>query len=230
MRTRFNKILIVIIVLITLGGAYFLVSEANRYSKEEMSLVQKNEQQLQQVEKAQKAKEEEIKKKQEEQKKIEEKKLALDEKCSQAEKLFNSGNYKGAIQAAEEVLKEDNQNCRALTIKGVSLCYTRKTSGLDEIEKAISIKPDYGYALYYKALAYEKFWRYDDALNYYEKALKGDSENDIKALSNYGIAVIAARKGDMDKASKYLKEAVQLDENLKNRAANEPLLSKIKVS
>lgn len=230
MRLSSNKIRIVVIVLLSLIGAYFLVNEANRYRQEEMSLAQKNEQQLKQIEKEQKAKEEEIKRKQEEQKKIEEKKLALDERCNQAERLFNSGNYKGAIQTAEEVLKEDNQNCRALTIKGVSLCYTRKTSGLDEIEKAISIKPDYGYALYYKALAYEKFWRYDEAMSYYEQALQGDSEKYIRALSNYGIAVIAARNGDVDKASKYLKEAVQLDENLKSRAANEPLLSKIKVS
>ena len=225
-----GKVKIGIVVLFSLVGVYLLAGTAVKYKNEESALSQKQEQQLRDAEEAKKRKEEEAKKQQEEQKKLQEQKQAIDDKCNEAEKLFNKGSYKDAIAAAENILKEDGQNVRALTIKGISLCYTRKTSGQDDINKALTIKPDYGYALYNMALAYDIFWKYDEARVFYEKALQAESEVEIKALSNYYIAVIDARKGDINSAAKYLKAAVTIDGNLSARADGDPLLSKIKLN
>ncbi|MDP4089262.1 MAG: tetratricopeptide repeat protein [Bacillota bacterium] len=230
MKVDKNKVILFLGIIICAVGIYFAVSTSNKYKEEQKSLSQKYDQQLKDAEEAKKKEEDAAKEKQEEQKQIEDKKRALDDKCTEGEKQFASGDYKAAIATADEVLKEDTQNIKALTIKGISLCYTRKLSGLDEIQKALDIKPDYGYALYNKALSYDKFWRYDEALAYYEKALQSDGGTEVKALSDYGIAVISARKEDMANAEKYLKEAVQLDRELAQRAAKEPLLSKIKLN
>ena len=80
------------------------------------------------------------------------------------------------------------------------------------------------------ALAYEISFDYDNALQWYEKALTVGSDEKVKALSNYGIAIIYARKGDTDKASEYLKAAVALDSDLAEMAEKDSLFQVYKIS
>lgn len=219
---------IIFIILAAVGIHYsYKVYKEAKLNEERMKV--EHEQKIKEAEEVKKQKEAEIEQQKLEIKKAGEKKKDLDEKCNQAQELFNNKKYKEAVQLADEVLAEDNNNYRAYTIKGIALCYDRKSNGFEEIEKALDINPSYCYAMYNMALAYELSFDYDNALQWYEKILSSGKEDDLKALSNYGIAIIHARKGDKAKASEYLKAAVSLDDKLAEMAKKETLLSSIEI-
>lgn len=137
-------------------------------------------------------------------------KKALDKKCDDAINLFFQGKYNECIKLSEEVIKDDDTNVRAHAIKGIVLCYSGKfESGMLSIDKALQINPDYGYARFNKALAYELFGYYDKSLEWYDKAL----EVEDFIWSYYGKASIYGRKGDAVNTAKYLKIAIQKHEN-----------------
>lgn len=86
-----------------------------------------------------------------------------------------------------------------------------------EIDKALQIKQDYGYGRFNKALAYELYGHYDEALNWYDRALA--VENYV--WSYYGIASIYGRRGDVPNTVKYLKAAIDISAQVKNVAKEE---------
>ncbi len=50
---------------------------------------------------------------------------------------------------------------------------------MKNIDKSLDIKPDYGYARFNKALAYELYERFDEALKWYDKALDIENMNGV---------------------------------------------------
>ncbi|MPN00484.1 hypothetical protein SDC9_147679 [bioreactor metagenome] len=85
---------------------------------------------------------------------------------------------------------------------------------MKNINKALEISPNYGYALFNKALTYELYDKYDEALKWYDKNL--EVENYI--WSYYGKASIYGRKGDVKNTVKYLKIAIEMDKVVKEEA------------
>lgn len=225
---KFSSILItVLFILLSVTVIYYSYNNHIETKKNEEQIKAEYQQQIKEAKNIRKQKEAELKLQQQQIKKAEEKKKALDKKCDEAQEFFYNNRYKEAVDLANEVLAEDDKNYRAYTIKGIALCYDRTSNGFDEIEKALDINPSYNYAMYNMALAYEISFDYDNALQWYEKALTVGSDEKVKALSNYGIAIIYARKGDTDKASEYLKAAVALDSDLAEMAEKDSLLSGI---
>ncbi|SMC28722.1 Tetratricopeptide repeat-containing protein [Clostridium acidisoli DSM 12555] len=152
-----------------------------------------------------------------------------DEKQKQIDSLtekgyndFGAKNYKIAIDEENQAIALDDNNSRAHAVKGIALCYsqlneTNFQSGLQEIDRALQIKPDYGYARFNRALALELYGHYDEALIWYDKALEVDNF----VWSYYGKACIYGRKGDVENSVKYLKIAISMQANIKEEARAE---------
>jgi len=153
-------------------------------------------------------KQEEIKQKQEN---LEKKwKIGYDE--------FFEKKYKQAIETERLVLKEEPNFYKAYAVQGIALAYNGDyKNGMKQIDQALKLKPDYGYARFNKALANELYGYYDEAIKWYKK----DLEVEKFEWSYYGIASIYGRKGDIGNTIKYLKLAIDINPNIKNAAKNE---------
>ncbi len=161
--------------------------------------------------------EEELKKKEEEALKQEKQKL-LEEKYEKSYTAFFSKRYSDAIRLADEIIKEDENFYKAYNVKGITQCYSGKyLEGMKNIDKALELNPDYGYARFNKALALELYEKLDDALVWYDKAL--EVENYV--WSHYGKASIYGRKGDAANTVKNLKIAIEMNPGVKDEAKKE---------
>ncbi|MDD3224073.1 MAG: hypothetical protein PHX70_05100 [Clostridium sp.] len=144
---------------------------------------------------------------------------------------YNAYNYNEAVDYENKALLANENNARAHVIKGIATCYSSITtqnfnSGMAEIDKALAINPNYGYARYNKALALELYGHYDEALMWYDKALQ--VENFV--WSYYGKACIYGRKGDVANSVKYLRIAIQMQANVKGEARNQKDFNNVKNS
>lgn len=166
----------------------------------------------------------EVKKKaEEEEKKNQEKLKQIEDKYQKGYKAFMDGQYSTAISIENEVIAEDNLSYKAYNLKGIATCYSNGNKfdeGMSYIDKALELKPDYGYARFNKALANELFGHYEVALQLYDKALElKDPVWDV--WSYYGKASIYGRYGDVKKVVENLKIAIDMDPAVKDIAAKE---------
>lgn len=160
----------------------------------------------------------EEKKKAEAQKLVEEKKKLLEEKYNNASSAFFERKYSEAVRISDEIIGDDSEYYQAYNIKGIALCYSGKfDEGMQNIDKSLQVKGDYGYARFNKALAYELFGHYEKSLEWYDKAL----EVEDYVWSYYGKASIYGRKGDVANTVRYLKIAIEKNPGVKEEAAEE---------
>ncbi|MEF2112434.1 MULTISPECIES: tetratricopeptide repeat protein [Clostridium] len=138
---------------------------------------------------------------------------------------FFEGEYAKAIATENQVLKEDSKFYKAYAVKGIALAYNGDfKGGMQQIDNSLKLKPDYGYARFNKALAYELYGYYTEAIKWYEK----DLELEEYEWTYYGIASIYGRKGDINNTVKYLKLAIAINPNIKNEAKNEKDFENVK--
>mgnify|MGYP000025621333 FL=1 len=88
---------------------------------------------------------------------------------------------------------------------------------MKDIDKALDLNSEFGYARFNKALNYELYGEYDNALTWYDKAL----EVEDYVWSYYGKASIYGRRGDVENTIKYLKIAISMDSSVKDEAKTE---------
>lgn len=128
---------------------------------------------------------------------------------------FHSGNYQLTISKADKLIEKNHNNYKAFSIRGIAKAYNGNfEEGIKDINKALEIKSDYRYAIFNKALAYELYAKYDEALKWYDKAL----EQEEYLWSYYGKASIYGRKGDVNNTVKYLTKALELAKKEGNEA------------
>ncbi|QAT41349.1 tetratricopeptide repeat protein [Clostridium sp. JN-9] len=164
----------------------------------------------------------------EENKALQDKQKSMNDKYNQAHDAFFNKNYDLAIKLADELIAEDPSYYMAYNIKGITQCYGNDyENGMKNIDKSLEIKPDFPYGRFNKALANELYGHYDEAINWYNKALEVDKNN---PWSYYGIASIYGRKGDVENTVKYLKQAIALDNAIKAEAAKEADFNPVKNS
>ena len=172
---------------------------------------------LNKVDEVQKQKQTDEAKKAEEQEAKNKELAAINDK---GQAVFFSKNYWGTLTIEDEVLKQDPNNYRALAIKGIALCYignSQYNDGLVLINQSIQIKPDYGYARFNKALAYEMVGKYDESLKLYDEALAVEQY----AWSYYGKASIYGRRADVANTVANLQKAIELNPQAKEAAKTE---------
>lgn len=150
------------------------------------------------------------------------KKRQLDDLCEQGYNDFGAKKYVEAIDKENQVIAQDPNNYRAYAVKGIAICYSKLTNenyqeGIKQINKSLEIKPDYGYALFNKALALELYGYYDQALVWYDKDLQVEN----RVWSYYGKASIYGRRGDVTNTVKNLKIAIDMQNNIKDVAKEE---------
>lgn len=159
-------------------------------------------------------------------------KQEINKKQEQLEKKWKIGydqffkkEYEKAIETERQVIEEDTSFYKAYAVEGIALAYNGDfDNGMKQIDKALELKPDYGYARFNKALAYELFRHYDKAIEWYEK----DLEVEKFEWSYYGIASVYGRKGDVSNTVKYLKLAIAINPNIKNTAKDESDFDKVR--
>lgn len=150
-----------------------------------------------------------------------------EKKYSEAERLFSNKQYSDTIVKSDEIINEDTEFYKAYNIKGIALCYSNNyEEGMKNIDKALEINPNFGYARFNKSLAYELYGKYDDALNWYDK----DLEIEKYIWSYYGKASIYGRRGDVENTVKFLKIAVDMSSDIKALARKEKDFDPVKSS
>jgi len=153
------------------------------------------------------------------------KKQQITQKQEALEKMWKIGydqffkqQYKQAIATERQVIKEDPNFYKAYSVEGIALAYSGNfDKGMEQINHALKLKPNYGYGRFNKALANELFNHYDEAIKWYIK----DLEVEKFEWSYYGIASIYGRRGDIKNTIKYLKLAININPNVKNTAKTE---------
>lgn len=149
----------------------------------------------------------------------------LDSKFDQSFALFRDKKYAESIKLADEIINEDPNYYKIYAIKGLALSYNGNfQAGMQSIDKSLQLNPDYGLARYSKALSYELYGYYDDALKWYNK----DLEVENYVWSYYGMSSIYGRRGDVKNTVKYLKIAVSMDPSIKNLAKDEKDFNPVK--
>lgn len=166
--------------------------------------------------------------------KVDEKEKALDDKYNAAYQKFRdkSKSYEETIKDLDGIINEDANYFKAYTLKGISQVYLSSTygngdlyeKGMQSIDKALEINPNYGYGVFNKALAYELFAKYQDALEWYEKSIKLDNY----IWSYYGAAKIYCRNRNQDKCIEYLKIAISKDNKVKEEIEKDKVFNNIR--
>lgn len=132
--------------------------------------------------------------------------------------FFNEGDYEKTIEKADEILSKFPDSYKGYNIRGIAKAYNGSfKEGMKDIDKSLEINSDFGYARFNKALNYELYGEYDEALIWYDKAL----EIEDYVWSYYGKASIYGRKGDVKNTVKYLKIAISMESTVKNAAKTE---------
>lgn len=127
---------------------------------------------------------------------------------SDAYNTFFTGDYSGTIGKADAIIDKYPESFKGYNIRGIAKAFAGNfENGMKDIDKALDINPNFGYARYNKALNYELYGHYDESLKWYDKAL----EVEDYMWSYYGIASIYGRRGDAANTVKYLNKAVEAE-------------------
>lgn len=145
------------------------------------------------------------------------------ENTSEEDNLYNdayntffNGDYDGAIAKANIVISKYPESFKGYNIRGIAKAFSGSfENGMKDIDKALEINSEFGYARYNKALNYELYGHYDEALKWYNKAL----EIEDYMWSYYGIASIYGRRGDVNNTVLYLKKAVEVEKSDNGKSA-----------
>ncbi len=132
--------------------------------------------------------------------------------------LFFLHEYDNAISKAGALISEFPSNAMGYNIRGIAKSYNGDyDGGIKDIDTALNIDKNYGYARFNKALTYELYENMDAALEWYNKAL----EVEDYVWSYYGIASIYGRRGDVANTMTYLNKAIKIDLGVKEVAKKE---------
>lgn len=199
---KVKTVILFVLVVIAIG---VLVNQGIENKK----LARKQQEIKEQIEREEKEEQERIQKEEEEKlAKQKEQESKWEEKVQRAKDEFFSNNYDKAIEISTEVINENPQMYSAYNIRGITKAYNNDfEGGMNDIDKALEIKPDFGYARFNKALSYELYEHFEEALDWYDKAL----EVEQGAWTYYGIASIYGRRGDVNNTVLYLKKAIEVD-------------------
>lgn len=211
--------LTLLIILILVAFGIFIYEGIN--NRKQLELQKQQQQTLLQE------KEDEDKKAKQIEEEAKKKKEELDEIYNNAYSSFFNKEYSKAIELTTEIIEKEPNYYMAYNLRGIAKAYNKNLDdGIKDIDKALQIAPDYGYARFNKALAFELFGHYEEALTWYNKALEVE---DYK-WSYYGISSIYGRRGDVENTVKYLKKAVDKDPAIKETAKEESDFNPVKNS
>lgn len=190
-----KKILLVILIIISAG---VIINVALDNKNNTTNIEDKNEELLPTEDKKENSPKEEVKKEDPEEERL----------YNEAYNSFFAGNYTETIDKANIIIEKFPSSFKAYNIRGIAKAFNVSfEEGMKDIDKALEINPNYGYARYNKAFDYELYGKLDEALLWYDKAL----EVEQYMWSYYGKASIYGRRGDVDKTIENLKKAIEIE-------------------
>lgn len=235
MKSKSVKFKLIIFAILSIIGAGIIITNTIKnsnnivISNKAKETDNKNETiKKQEIVEAEASKQQEIKRNEDEkQQQIKKKQEELEKKWKLGYDEFFEKKYEKAIETQRQVIKEDPSFYKAYAVEGIALAYNGDfEKGMEQIDKALELKPDYGYARFNKALANELYNHYDEAIKWYEKALEVEKFE----WSYYGIASVYGRKGDVSNTVRYLKLAIEINQSIKDVAKNEEDFDKVRNS
>lgn len=132
---------------------------------------------------------------------------------------YQKGEREAALSLADRALREDPENYKALSLKGLVTAFqSSPEEGIRLVAEALSLQPEYVQGWYDMAMAQKLAGHYDESIRYFQKVLGKDPAN---TWSYYGISTNYADKRDKAEALRYLKRALELDRNAVRPAAAE---------
>lgn len=209
---KVKKIILAILVIISIGVLVKTAIDNKKYKENQEKLIEENKAEDKRLAEEKKVAEG---KKLAQEKSVAEKNAVEKSEESEQEKslyedafnIFHSGNYSSTIEKADLMIKDFPSSYKAYNIRGIAKAYNGSfEDGMRDIDKALELKADYGYARFNKALNYELYKDYDNALIWYDKAL----EVEEYLWSYYGKASIYGRFGDVENSCGYLKRALEI--------------------
>lgn len=120
---------------------------------------------------------------------------------------FNAGDYQNCIKYANQLIEEDPSDYISWTIKGRALCNSNKQkAGIDALNKAIQINPNYVDAYAYRAMFASKMMNFDtqQVINDFNVAIKGNSSD--PKLSDLNLIKV---KGNFLTSINFLTQALE---------------------
>ena len=222
---KFRSLALGIIIII---GVVITVSSAIKNNKVKNSIIVANSKAEAASIKSEEIKEQQLKatelKKQQE---INQKQKSLEVTWKIGYDQFFKKEYNNAIKTERKVIKEDPTFYKAYAVEGIALAYSGNfEQGMKQIDLSLKLNPSYGYARFNKALTYELYQHYAEAITWYTKAL----EIEKFEWSYYGIASIYGRKGDVSNTIKYLTLAIGINQSVKNTAKTEEDFNNVRES
>lgn len=213
--SKFKKIILFILIIILVGVLVKTAIENKKYEENQNKVLQERE-----AEDKRLAEEKGLaeKKRLAEEKKVSEettvevanKSEETEEEKSLYEDAFNTfhlGEYSTAIYKSDLIIEQFQNSYKAYNIRGIAKAYNGSfEEGMKDIDKSLEIKSDYGYARFNKALNYELYSDFNNALVWYDKAL----EVEEYLWSYYGKASIYGRRGDIQNTCIYLQKALEI--------------------
>ena len=122
---------------------------------------------------------------------------------------YGVGDHLTALEMANDALSKDENNYKALSLKGIIQAFDiSPEEGIKTIKKSLAVNPDYVQAFFDMAMAQKLGKHYDESIFYFQKVIEKDPGN---TWSYYGIATDYADKKDKNRALEYLKKAIELD-------------------
>lgn len=219
-----SKILILFLIFLTIGFSYFYFNISKKSAFESVKSTVEPEPAIEKTTDSTEISLNDSNKVKDEQALIEKKHEDI---YKQGFDAFFNGDRAKAIALENQIIEEDPNFYKAYNLKGIALCYSQNfKDGMENIDKALELNPNFGYARFNKALAYELYERFDEALIWYDKNLEVENYK----WSHYGKASIYGRRGDVTNAIKYLKIAVTMDPTIKADAKNEKDFNNVKSS
>lgn len=214
-RSKNVKIRLGIFALLAILGIMAINYNFSEMKKEEQKKAEEYREYIEKKDKERSLKEEEVKK--------DEPIIAKLNESKDFISLGTEDGYKKAIAICDELIKNNDKEYRAYTLRGLSYAYTsavvssNKNKALEDIDTALKIDSDYMYGRYIKGVILDNFGDYENALKWYDKSL----ELEKYPWSYYNKALIYSKQGDKEKAIKNLKEAIIIRPELKEKAQKE---------
>ncbi len=127
-----------------------------------------------------------------------------------AEKALKEGKLDKAISLYTKALKESPNHIDIISDRGVAyLNMNKEKECFEDLDRAITLQPDYGYRYACRAFAKKNFGDLEGAIKDYENAVELDPSDEI---GHNNLGLLLEQKGYQDEAEKRFEQAKKLSE------------------
>ncbi|RIV21827.1 hypothetical protein D2Q93_10140 [Alicyclobacillaceae bacterium I2511] len=149
----------------------------------------------------------------------------------QGAKDFAQHQYGQAISLETQAINRNPLDGSAYNERGIARAFGGDyLGGMRDIDRALSLNPEDGYAKFNRALTLELYGHYEAAIAAYQSTLQTPGSGWWKAWCDYGIASIYGRRGDVTDTVSFLRKAIAMNPATKLAARTEKDFNPVRTS